>query len=153
MGQFEFSGPVAYRAGESALDGALLWDHIDATRYSSYMSLAPMIKPLDDAYKKRAEKSFGIKYLTQRIQLAESLSGQKKLSLNLAKRRKTDTTFNQKELDLENNYRKQKGEAPLAALDDIDPEKEEIKKILTDQAEYIAADFITLSRKIGYSWQ
>ena len=148
--------PQIYRTqntGESALDGALLWDHIEATRYAAYMSLQPMIKPLDDAYKKRAEDSFGIKYLTQRIQLAESLSDQKTLSLNLSERLKTDTAFNQEELTLENNYRKQKGEEPLASLEDIDPEKEEIKEILTDQAEHIAADFITLSRKIGYTWQ
>ncbi|NWH04542.1 carboxy terminal-processing peptidase [Desulfobacter latus] len=148
--------PQVYRikdTGESALDGALLWDHIDATRYSAYTSLQPMIKPLDDAYKKRAETSFGIKYLTQRIQLAESMSEQKKLSLNLAERLRTDAVFNQKELALENNYRKQKGEKPLTTLDDIDPEREEIKDILTDQAKYIAADFITLSRKTGYKWQ
>jgi len=148
--------PQIYRTkntGESALDGALLWDHIDATRYSAYMSLQPMIKPLDDAYINRAEKSFGIKYLTQRIQLAESLSEQKRLSLNLAERLKTDTAFNKEELALENNYRKKKGEKPLTTLDDIDPEKEEIKKILTDQAKYIAADFITLSHTTGYNWQ
>ena len=148
--------PQIYRTkntGESALDGALLWDHIDATRYSAYASLQPMIKPLDHAYKKRAEDSFGIKYLSRRIQLAESLSEQKRLSLNLAERLETDSAFNQEELALENNYRKQKGEEPLASLEDIDPEKEEIKEILTDQAEYIAADFITLSRKIGYTWQ
>ncbi|WP_035236455.1 carboxy terminal-processing peptidase [Desulfobacter vibrioformis] len=148
--------PQIYRpedTGESALDGALLWDHIDATRYSAYISLQPVIKPLDDAYKKRAEKSFGIKYLTQRIQLAESLLEQKNLSLNLADRLKTDTTFNNEELALENNYREQKGEKPLASLEDIDPEREEIKEILTDQAQYIAADFITLSRKNGYNWQ
>jgi carboxyl-terminal processing protease len=148
--------PQIYRTkdtGESALEGALLWDHIDATRYSAYRSLQPMIKPLDDAYKKRAEKSFGIKYLTQRIQLAESLSEQKTLSLNLTERLKTDTAFNKEELALENNYRKQKGEKPLTTLDDIDPEKEEIKEILTEQAKYIAADFITLSHKTGYKWQ
>ena len=148
--------PQIYRTkdtGESALEGALLWDHIDATRYSAYRSLQPMIKPLDDAYKKRAEKSFGIKYLTQRIQLAESLSEQKTLSLNLTERLKTDTDFNKEELALENNYRKQKGEKPLTTLDDIDPEKEEIKEILTEQAKYIAADFITLSHKTGYKWQ
>ena len=148
--------PQIYRTkntGESALDGALLWDHIDATRYSAYTSLQPMIRLLDDAYKKRAETSFGIKYLAQRIHLAESLSEQKKLSLNLGERLKTDADFNQKELALENNYRKHKGEKPLVTLDDIDPEKEEIKEILTDQAKYIAADFITLSRKTGYKWQ
>jgi len=148
--------PQIYRTkdtGESALEGALLWDHIDATRYSAYRSLQPMIKPLDDAYKKRAEKSFGIKYLTQRIELAESLSEQKTLSLNLTERLKTDTAFNKEELALENNYRKQKGEKPLTTLDDIDPEKEEIKEILTEQAKYIAADFITLSHKTGYKWQ
>ncbi|MGD9824217.1 carboxy terminal-processing peptidase [Desulfobacter sp.] len=148
--------PEIYRpkdTGESALDGALLWDHIDATRYSAYVSLQPVIKPLDDAYKKRAEKSFGIKYLTQRIQLAESLREQKNLSLNLADRLKTDTALNNEELALENNYREQKGEKPLASLEDIDPEREEIKEILTDQAQYIAADFITLSRKNGYNWQ
>ena len=148
--------PQIYRTkdtGESAFDGALLWDHIDATRYSAYMSLQPVIKPLDDAYKKRAEKSFGIKYLTQRLQLAESLSEQKNLSLNLAERLKTDTALNNEELVLENNYRKHKGEEPLASLKDIDPEREEIKEILTDQAKYIAADFITLSRQIGYNWQ
>ena len=148
--------PQIYRTkdtGESALEGALLWDHIDATRYSAYRSLQPMIKPLDDAYKKRAEKSFGIKYLTQRIQLAESLSEQKTLSLNLTERLKTDTAFNKEELALENNYRKQKGEKPLTTLDDIDPEKEEIKEKLTEQAKYIAADFITLSHKTGYKWQ
>ena len=148
--------PQIYRAkdaGESALDGALLWDHINPTRYAAYKSLQPLVKPLESAYEKRAEKSFGIKYLTRRIHMAESLSEQKTLSLNLAGRLKTDTALNNEELALENNYRKEKGEPPLASLEEIDPERKEIKEILTDQAKYIAADFITLSRKTGYNWQ
>ena len=139
--------------GESALEGALLWDQIRATRYSAYITLQPIIASLDHAYKKRAASSAGVTYLKQRIHMAETLSERKSLSLNLEERLKEDKAQDREELALENNYRTQSGEEPLTSLDDIDPEGEEIKDILTDQAKYIAADFITLSHKLGYNWQ
>ncbi len=139
--------------GESALDGALLCDQINATRYAAYISLQPVISSLGNAYKKRAATSAGINYLKQRIHMAETLSGSKSLSLNLEERIKEDKAQATEELAVENQYRKQTGEATLESLDDIDPEREEIKDILTDQAKYIAADFITLSGKLGYKWR
>ncbi len=138
--------------GESALDGALLWDRISSTRYSAYRSMDPLLPMLTDKYNQRSGKAHGMVYLKQRIELAEKLNGLNALSLNLDDRKNMTKSQTQKELDLENEYREKKGEATLTSLDDLDPEREEAKEILMDQAKYLTADFINLSHKFGYTW-
>ena len=138
--------------GESALDGALLWDRIMATRYNAYRAIHPMFPLLSKLYSQRAEKDPGMVYLKKRIELATSLGEIQSLSLNLGKREKTVEDRNRQELDMENAYRQQKGEPPLTSLDDTGTSLKEFKEILMNQTQYLAADYISLSRQLGYFW-
>ena len=147
--------PRIYRVketGESAYEGALLWDRISPTLYRSYPPLAPLLNRLTDAYAKRAATSPGMTYLKKRIALANENDGQQLLSLNLDTRRQQEEALNEKELAMVNEYRNGKGEAPVKSLDEADTGLKEFKEILLKQTEYLTADFISLSRRNGYSW-
>ncbi|MDD9304851.1 MAG: carboxy terminal-processing peptidase [Desulfobacter sp.] len=138
--------------GESALDGALLWDRILSTRYKAYHPLQPLFALLSEQYEIRATKAAGMTYLRQRIDMANSFSDLKALSLNLENRKKMNLEQTARELALENEFRIQKGKEPLDSLKDVDPKIKEFKEILMEQTQFLAADFICLSRQLGYYW-
>ncbi len=138
--------------GESALDGALLWDRIMTTRYNAYRSMTPLLPLLSDRYAQRAAQAPGMIYLNKRIDMANSLGDLETLSLNLADRKALDRSQADQELDLENDFRKKNGEAPLASLDETSPKIKEFKEILLEQTQYLTADFIGKSRELGYYW-
>jgi len=138
--------------GESAYDGAMPWDRIQPTRYQTYAALSPLLAELTDRYTRRAGTDPGMQFLKKRIALANETASQQLLSLNLKNRKQQDHDLRQKELTLVNAYRTGKGEDPVKDLDDADPGPKEFKEILTEQTEYLAAYFISLSRTNGFSW-
>ena len=147
--------PKTYRlkdTGESALEGALLWDRISPTRYASYRSLSPLLPELIRNQEKRAGQDPGMVYLKKRIRLANDISLQTSISLNLEKRQQEDASLNEKELALENEFRALNGEKPVAKLDDADPKPKVFKEILLKQAQYLTADFVRLSSHKSYAW-
>ncbi len=120
------------QTGESALDGALLWDQIMATRYNAYRTIQPMFQILTEEYTQRAAKSPGIIYLKKRIQMATDLSGIQSLSLNLAERTRMEAEQTRQELAIENEFRREKGEDPIDSLGDADTTIKEFNEILMD---------------------
>jgi len=140
------------QTGESALDGALLWDRIMTTRYNAYRTIRPMFQMLTEQYAARADKAPGMIYLKKRIQMANTLASIQALSLNLQKRTKMEEEQTRQELAIENEFRVKKGKDPIATLDDTDTTIKEFNEILMDQTEYLAADYIRLSRQLGYLW-
>lgn len=140
--------------GESALEGALLWDRIIPTRYNAYRPLSPVIfEALTKEFSYRAGKNPGMVYLKDRINMANQLGDIQRLSLKLAKRIEMDKTHTQKELAMENRFRMYKGKEPLKNMDDDNGTTiKEFNEILMDQTEYVAADYIRLSRQLGYTW-
>ena len=147
--------PKLYRVnqtGESALDGALLWDRIMTTRYTAYRSMTPLLPLVSDRYRQRAAEAPGMIYLKKRIDMANALGDLTTLSLNLEDRKALDRSQADQELELENGFRQQKGEPPLASLDETTPKIKEFKTILLEQTQYLAADFVDKSRELGYFW-
>jgi carboxyl-terminal processing protease len=140
------------QTGESALDGALLWDRIMATRYDAYRPIHPLFPMLTNLYAQRSAKAPGMIYLKKRIDMANSLSSLKSLSLNLEAREKMNSEQTEEELTMENEFRNKKGEAPITSIEDSDTTIKEFKEILTQQTQYLAADFISLTRQLGYYW-
>lgn len=147
--------PRIYRladTGESALEGALLWDRIAPTRYAAYPSLSPFFEELNQKQRQRTRTAPGMIYLQKRVDLANTLSQQAQISLNLEERRKHDAALTQQELALENEFRTLNGEKPIASLDEAAPKLEAFKNILMEQAQYLTADFISLSHRHHLSW-
>jgi carboxyl-terminal processing protease len=138
--------------GESAYDGAMPWDRIRPTRYRAYAPLTPLFQGLAQEFTRRAETSAGMQFLKKRIALANETAAQQLISLNLDTRKKQDQALTQKELTLVNEYRSGQGQAPVDTLEAADPGPKEFKSILKQQTQYLAAYFISLSRKNGYSW-
>ncbi len=140
------------QTGESSLDGALLWDTIAKTRYNAYNSLAPLFPLLWKKYKERSSQAPGVIYLKKRIEMNSLLNGQETLSLNLKQRRNKNKQHDQKELELENQYRTAIGKEPLESLDDEAAKLTDYKKIMMEQTEYIMANFILMAADHGYTW-
>ena len=138
--------------GESAYEGALLWDRIRPTQYQAYAPLTPLLEKLTRRNTDRADNSPGMQFLIKRIALANETSDRQLISLNLDTRKKLDQDFTQKELTLVNAFRTKKGEEPVETLDEADPGLKEFKEILLEQTQYLAVDFISLSRTNGFSW-
>ncbi|HCY86366.1 MAG TPA: tail-specific protease [Desulfobacteraceae bacterium] len=138
--------------GESALDGALLWDRISSTRYLAYRPLEALFPSLIEGYTKRSENAPDMIYLKKRIDMANTISQMNDLPLNLEARKQMNKDHETRELALENEYRVSKGEAPLKTLEDADPKIKEFKEILLEQTQYLTADLISTSRQMGYTW-
>ncbi len=147
--------PQVYKVedtGESALDGALLWDTITRTPFTPYRHIDPMFSTLKKEYEDRSAQDPGMAYLTQRIDMANRMGNITELSLNLAKRREMDAAQTQEELAMENELRAKQNEPPVEHIEDINTTMKEFKEILMKQTEYLAADYIRLTRKLGYTW-
>ncbi len=147
--------PQVYKVedtGESALDGALLWDTITRTRFKPYQDISPMLDTLKKQYQDRSAHDPGMAYLAQRIDMSNRMGNITELSLNLETRRQMDARQSQEELAMENEFRKKQNEAPVDRVEDIDTTMKEFKEILMKQTEYLTADYIRLSRKLGYTW-
>ncbi|WDP88609.1 MAG: carboxy terminal-processing peptidase [Desulfobacter sp.] len=138
--------------GESAFEGALLWDRITATPYHAYRPIRPMFNALEQEYASREGKDPGMAYLKQRIDMANRLGSIQRLSLNLENRSQMDKDQSRQELTMENQFRAHKGEAPVENLEDTHTTVKEFNEILMGQTEYLAADYIRLSRQLGYTW-
>lgn len=139
--------------GESSLDGALLWDTILKTDYNEYQSLSPLYAALSQKYQKRSLHDPGMIYLKKRIDLTNHVNAQETLSLNLAKRRERVDLYTRQELENENEYRVALGKKPLESLDGEGIKLKDSKEIMMEQTQYVMADFITMTRKLGYRWQ
>ncbi|NOX32593.1 MAG: tail-specific protease [Deltaproteobacteria bacterium] len=138
--------------GESSLEGALPWDTTIKTAYNSYRDLQPIKKKLTLLYKKRSLKNPGLIYLKKRIGIADKINSKKSISLNLAARKSRKKQYEKSELDIENDYLKAVGKKPVKKFDREDTKISSFKEILMDQTYLVMADFIDLSKTLGFSW-
>jgi len=147
--------PYIYKikdTGESSLDGALPWDTISRTSYLAYKPLSLVNKKLNIAYQKRSIKDPGLNYLKKRIELASMLNEQTSLSLNLDIRKSKKKQYEQLEIDIANDYLKSIGKPLIEKIDQDNIKTDDFKKILLDQTHLVMADFIDLSKDLGFSW-
>jgi carboxyl-terminal processing protease len=138
--------------GESSLDGALPWDTTIRTSYKSYRKLQVIYSKLFPLYQKRSLKDPGLNYLNTRIEMISELNSQTAISLNLDERKSRKKHYEQLELDIENGYLKAIGKDPIEKFDQDVTKTSDFKKILMAQTHLVMADFIDISRNLGFSW-
>jgi len=63
-----------------------------------------------------------------------------------------DADHDQQELAIENEFRNRKGEDPINDIKDSHTTVKEFNEILMTQTEYLTADYVKLSRQLGYLW-
>lgn len=151
----DLSYPQLYKiedTGESSLEGALPWDTTIKTSYNAYKSLHLMNKKLDTGYQERSLKDPGLTYLKKRIEIASKINSQTAISLNLDARKSEKKQFEQLELDIENNYLRSIGKAPIEKFDPETTRINDFKEILMNQTHLVMADLIALSNDFDFSW-
>lgn len=106
--------------GESALDGALPWDTIRASRYQQLNQWSGKLKGLELASKTRQARNPDIRYLTEQQKLLADIKEVKTTSLNEKIRRSEKQALDDKRLAIENRRRQAKGQAPLKTWEEVE---------------------------------
>ena len=128
--------------GESNQPGALPWDQITATQFSSQLPLDNTIIFLSDGQQVRSVGNPDMQYLVQDIAALDEIRKQNSVSLNLEARRAEMDALRQARLDRENRRRAALGLEPLESTEELD--EAERPDILLQQAAEIATDLALL---------
>lgn len=143
------------KIGESALEEALPWDKIDASKYKPQHSLSSVIPSLEKAHLKRIKDNPDFEYLNEQVEFLKELRNDTSISLNIDTREKERLDTEARRLALENKRRKAKGLKLLDKLEDdadeatpSDPDKKDATEdaLLVEGGE-ILVDF--MNTKLG----
>ena len=129
--------------GESSRPGALPWDQITATRFSSELPLDNTIVSLSEGQQVRSVGDPDFQYLVQDIAALDAIRTQNSVSLNLEVRRAEMDARRQARFDRENDRRVALGLEPLESAEKLD--EAERPDILLQQAAEIATDLALLN--------
>ena len=129
--------------GESSRPGALPWDQITATRFSSELPLDNTIVSLSEDQQVRSVGDPDFQYLVQDIAALDAIRTQNSVSLNLEVRRAEMDARRQARLDRENDRRAALGLEPLESAEEL--VEAERPDILLQQAAEIATDLALLN--------
>ncbi len=138
--------------GESSLNGALKWDTINRSSYSSYRNFYSILQKLSQKYEDRSKNNPGFAYINKRLEMASKLNNEKKLSLDIDARKEKKREIEKLELQVENEYLKTIGEPPILELNQEETKLKDFKTILMEETHLVMADFIDLSNDLGYTW-
>ncbi len=134
----DISYPEIYdieKIGESALEEALPWDKIDASKFKPQHSLANVVPGLEKSHFKRIENNPDFEYLNEQVEFLKELRNDTTISLNIDTREKERLETEARRLALENKRRKAKGLKILEKLeDDTDEDSDPNKKDVTEDA-------------------
>jgi carboxyl-terminal processing protease len=143
--------------GENALPDSMPWDTIRPVLQVQSDPFKPFLDQLKNQHEARTEHNADFVYARQRLALAQELMKEKTVSLNEAKRRAQQTSIENRQLAMENDLRKAKGQEPLKVLkqeDDAAPADDDKKTKPQDDAYltesgHILLDYLTLSSAVA----
>jgi carboxyl-terminal processing protease len=140
--------------GESALPDALPWDTIAATPFRIFEDHQRLLPLLRTNHAQRSDQNPEFIYLIRRAELQKRLRDQKELSLNEKTRDSEREKIERERLDLENQLRASRGEAPLSSVTQIarSEEKDELnpdpgKDPLIVESGHILVDYMALDKQ------
>ena len=108
--------------GESALPAALPWDSIRPAITPELDPIKPFLSELKARHEQRTAQDPDFVFTRERLTLAKKLMAETTVSLNEQTRRARQAEVEAKQLALENNRRRAKGEEPLKELTKEDEE-------------------------------
>jgi carboxyl-terminal processing protease len=113
------------KIGESALEEALPWNKIDASKYATIGDLSNVIPKIKAQHEKRIKNNPDFSYLNEQVDFLKELRDDTTISLNIKTREVEREETEARRLALENKRRKAKGLEPLKSLDDEEDENKE----------------------------
>ena len=141
------------KIGESALEEALPWDKIAASKYSSQGSIVKVLPRVREQHQQRISTNPDFAYLNEQVVFLKKLRDDTTISLNSKTRESERKDMEQRRLSLENKRRAAKGLEPLKELsDDVadthsaegdqDKEKDKAVDALLQEGGEILVDFM-----------
>lgn len=143
------------KIGESALEEALPWDKIPASKYDIQGNIENALATLKNNHHKRVKSNPDFTYLNEQVEFLKELRNDTVISLNIETREIERKETEQRRLALENKRRKAKGMKLLTKLEDSndepDSENEEDNNKSEDalllEGGEILVDFMKLKNK------
>ena len=141
--------------GERSLDNALPWAQVKSARYRRLNNDWINMDTLRSMHEARIGEDDGFHYLVSMAQQIQRAQERKSVSLVEAVRRSERDQLRQRNLELENQFRKSRGLSELTLKDkdeseddvfDENQEDDPVLKIKLDEAARILADFINSQR-------
>ena len=144
------------KIGESALEEALPWDKIAASKFKSEGNISGALKSLKTNHEKRIKNNADFTYLNEQVDFLKELRNDTVISLNIETRKIERKETEARRLALENKRRKAKGMELLTELadntdedekaeDSEDDEKNKSEDALLLEGGEILVDFMKLS--------
>jgi carboxyl-terminal processing protease len=139
--QPDISMPTAIsteEVGESTRESALPWDRIRPVEFGKESQLGSVVAPLEQAHERRIAQDPDYVSLLGDLDAFEKVRQQKKISLNLDKRRAEREEMDKERLARENTRRAAHGQPPVSKLSDLsatdtpDPTLAETAEIAAD---------------------
>ncbi|MDB3856223.1 carboxy terminal-processing peptidase [Halieaceae bacterium] len=122
--------------GESALEHAMDWDHINPIRHKLYDNTPALIPLIKDKSRQRIKTNPDFVYINEQLALSEEVEKIIALPLNEKARKALSDTQKQKSIAIENKRRVAKGLAPLNELEELKEDESELaEKDNKDDAE------------------
>jgi len=122
--------------GESALEHAMDWDHINPIRHKLYDNTPALIPLIKDKSRQRIKTNPDFVYINEQLALSEEVEKIIALPLNEKARKALSDTQKQKSIAIENKRRVAKGLAPLKELEELKEDESELaEKDNKDDAE------------------
>lgn len=134
------------QVGESALEFALPWDKVVPVKHKLYSPLSIWLPELRERHQARAEQDPDLIYLSAQQALLDEMRNVKTISLNEATRKAETERTEARQLALENERRKAKGQKPLDSLqDESDTEEDPNQDIELVESGHILLDILDLA--------
>jgi carboxyl-terminal processing protease len=105
--------------GESSLDEALPWDHIDRVKFTRNEDVQKRTPQLTDRFEERAAKDPMFQWMVDRIDYSKETQRNSRISLNEETRRERLKTDEAARLVIENRRREALGEEPAENFEDV----------------------------------
>jgi len=142
------------KIGESALEEALPWDKIAASKFESQGNITSSLSALKTNHEKRIKNNADFTYLNEQVEFLKELRNDTVISLNIETRKIERKETEARRLALENKRRKAKGMELLTELeetadedssDDKEDKDNKPKDALLLEGGEILVDFMKLS--------
>lgn len=123
----DISFPTLYdheEIGESALDGALVWDKVPKQPHGAFIGASSFLKPLIQRHQERISTNPDFQFMNEQVAELEKRREKNEISLREETLKKERSDSEAWQLDSENRRRAQKGLEPISKLSDLEAELE-----------------------------
>lgn len=142
--------------GESALDGALVWDQVHKQPHGSFLGASPFLKTLIEQHQMRIKSNPDFVFMHEQVDHLQKRREKDQITLQESALQQERDESEQWQIDSENRRRVSKGLEPIAKLSELEDEQEKDaqgrpinpqSEAMLEESARILLDMVVLSNK------